>query len=139
MWYSYPGAESWIPLDVYKVREYAEMNKEGRKSQDLSIHQKPAEEIEKPVSYDYENVVGQDSLTRLDDKNKKRRKKKPKSKKDTHTGGSKIASLKKVETNEKKVVTSEEENTNANKPKKRFNRNKNRNRNKTPNNNKGDS
>ncbi|MBD1433322.1 hypothetical protein H8B06_10825 [Sphingobacterium sp. DN00404] len=139
MWYSYPGAESWIPLEVYKVREYAEMNKEGRKSQDLTVHQQPVEEIEKPISYDYENVVGQDSLTRLDDKNKKRRKKKSKTKKDTNTGGNKIVSLKKLETNEKKVVTSEEENTNGNKPKKRFNRNKNRNRNKTPNNNKGDS
>jgi len=139
MWYSYPGAESWIPLDVNMVREYAAMNKEGRKSQDLKIHQEPIEEIEKPVSYDYENVVGQDSLTRLDEKNKKRRKKKPKNKKETNTGGNKIAELKKVETKEKKVVTPGEENANGNKPKKRLNRNKHKNRNKTPNNNKGDS
>ncbi|WP_181151332.1 PSP1 domain-containing protein [Sphingobacterium gobiense] len=139
MWYSYPGAESWIPLDVDKVREYAEMNKEGRKSQDLKVHQEPIEEIEKPISYDYENVVGQDSLTRLDEKNRKRRKKKPKNKKEPNTTGSKIAALKKVETKEEKVVTSKEENTNGNKPKRRFNRNKNKNRNKAPNNNKGES
>lgn len=79
MWFSYPGAESWIPLSITKVKEIAEMNKAGIKPETLDYvpqHQ----EVKKPVILDYENVVGQDSLTRLDEKNKKRRKKKPKAK-----------------------------------------------------------
>lgn len=134
MWYSYPGAESWIPLEVNEVREYAQMNKEGRKSQDLTVHSKPVEEIEKPISYDYENVVGQDSLTRLDEKNKKRRKKKPNNKKELNPGN-KSAGTKKVEEKEGKATTTQAGSNNENRPKKRFNRNRNR----TPNNNKSDS
>ncbi|MGO3108866.1 MAG: PSP1 domain-containing protein [Sphingobacterium sp.] len=82
LWYSYTGAESWIPIPVEKVKEYAALNKEGKKIGDLIASFQP-EEVEKPVSFDYENVVGQDSLTRLDEQNKrKKRSKKPRSKKD---------------------------------------------------------
>src|SRR5690606_28917091 len=106
-------------------------------SQDLKIHQEPVEEIEKPVSYDYENVVGQDSLTRLDEKNKKRRKKKPKQKREHGESNGNMAELKKIEPDEKKVRTVASENSGEQKTKKRFNRNKNRNRgNRTPNNDK---
>lgn len=80
MWFSYPGAENWIPLEIEKVKEFAEMNKGGVKPETLG-YVPPIEEPKKTVSYDYENVVGQDSLTRLDEKNrrKKKRKGKPKS------------------------------------------------------------
>lgn len=81
LWYSYPGAESWIPIPVNKVKEYAALNKEGKKVGDLIATFQP-KEVEKPVSFDYENVVGQDSLTRLDEKNKRKKRKKSKSKKD---------------------------------------------------------
>ncbi|MGN0003097.1 MAG: stage 0 sporulation family protein [Sphingobacterium composti] len=79
MWFSYPGAESWIPLPINKVKELSEINKKGDKpdSLDFAPVQK---EVAKPVILDYENVVGQDSLTRLDDKSKKRKKKRPKAK-----------------------------------------------------------
>ncbi|MCA5005387.1 PSP1 domain-containing protein [Sphingobacterium bovistauri] len=79
MWFSFPGAESWIPLPISKVKELAELNKKGEKPESLG---QPTEKVEvaKPVILDYENVVGQDSLTRLDEKNKKRKKKKPKAK-----------------------------------------------------------
>lgn len=78
MWFSYPKAENWIPLTVDKVREFVQMNKGGQKPTEL-LYIEPEEETKaKPINYDYENVVGQDSLTRLDDRNKKkRRKKKP--------------------------------------------------------------
>jgi len=79
MWFSYPGAESWIPLSIAKVKEIAEMNKAGKKPETLDFVPQQ-QEVKKPVILDYENVVGQDSLTRLDDKNKKRRKKKSKTK-----------------------------------------------------------
>lgn len=137
MWYSYPGAESWIPLEVNEVRKYAQMNKEGLKSQDLTVHSKPEEEIEKPISYDYENVVGQDSLTRLDEKNKKRRKKKPRNKKEVGMGN-KPAEAKKAEKKESGATPPKGEPNNENKPKKRINRNRNKNRNRTPKNNKSD-
>src|SRR5690606_30721468 len=80
MWFSFPGAENWIPLDIAKVKEFAEMNKGGVKPENLG-YVAPEEEPKKSVVYDYENVVGQDSLTRLDEKNrrKKKRKGKPKS------------------------------------------------------------
>lgn len=139
MWYSYPGVENWIPLDVKRVREYAEMNKGGRKAQDLTVAYVP-KEVEKPVSYDYENVVGQDSLTRLDEKNRKKKRKKAKNKKDTgadsRSAGPKKVEAKKAEPkdNNKSAATKDDNGgaaSNNSKPKKRFNRNRNRNRNKS--------
>lgn len=73
MWYSYPNADDWIPLAVDRVKEIAAMNKAGKKPVNLkeeAIKMAPAVEQEK--KHDYENVVGQDSLTRLDDKKKAR-------------------------------------------------------------------
>lgn len=32
MWYSFPGAENWIPLEVTTVKEYSEMNRNGKKT-----------------------------------------------------------------------------------------------------------
>ncbi|ERJ60085.1 hypothetical protein M472_15075 [Sphingobacterium paucimobilis HER1398] len=77
MWFSYPGAENWIPLSISKVKELAEMNKGGVKPDALDYVPQVVES-KKPIVFDYENVVGQDSLTRLDDKNKRRKKKKSK-------------------------------------------------------------
>jgi len=79
MWFSYPREESWIPLPVSRVKEIQKMNKEGVLPADLG---EPVN-IEKPVAkaLDYENVVGQDSLTRLDERsrrnNNNRNKKRP--------------------------------------------------------------
>ena len=76
MWFSYPHAESWIPLSAQQVKEFAEMNSQGKKPQELIVPEK--EESTNAPNPDYENVVGQDSLTRLDDRNKKKKKRKPK-------------------------------------------------------------
>jgi cell fate regulator YaaT (PSP1 superfamily) len=74
MWYTYAGEENtWIPLEVARVKEIQEMNKNNQKPEDLRDFSSIEEETEIPVkAFDYENVVGQDSLTRLDDKAKKR-------------------------------------------------------------------
>lgn len=77
MWFSFPGEESWIPLTIQKVKELSEMNKNGIKPVNLDYIPEQ-KEVKKTIVFDYENVVGQDSLTRLDDKNKKRKKRKPK-------------------------------------------------------------
>lgn len=79
MWFSFPGAESWIPIDIAKVKELAQMNKEGNKPDGLDYTPQNVE-AKKPTILDYENVVGQDSLTRLDDKNRRKKKKKTKPK-----------------------------------------------------------
>ena len=76
MWFSYPHAEWWIPLSVQQVKEFAELNAQGKKPQELIVPEK--EEIINVAIPDYENVVGQDSLTRLDERNKKKKKRKPK-------------------------------------------------------------
>jgi len=74
MWFSYPGEESWIPIGLDRVREIQKLNKEGIFPEDLVIFVE--EEKTAPVkALDYENVVGQDSLTRLDERNKKKKNK----------------------------------------------------------------
>src|SRR5690606_7363940 len=79
MWFSFPGAENWIAMPVQQVKELGEMNKQGIKPEAISsvIETEDIRE-EKIVNYDYENVVGQDSLTRLDDRNKRKKKRKTK-------------------------------------------------------------
>jgi hypothetical protein len=73
MWFSYPNQEDWIPLKVDRVKEIMAMNKKGQKPSNLKDE---AVELETTViiekAHDYENVVGQDSLTRLDEKPKNR-------------------------------------------------------------------
>lgn len=68
MWFSYPGEENWVPLHVNRVKEIQQLNKDGVKPEDLGevavIEQAPVKVL------DYENVVGQDSLTRLDERNR---------------------------------------------------------------------
>ena len=73
MWFTYPGEENWIPLTTDRVKEIHQLNKEGVKPEEIGAVELEEVVEEKPVSYDYENVVGQDSLTRLDDRNKKKR------------------------------------------------------------------
>jgi len=78
MWFSYPREESWIPIPIKRVKEIQAMNKEGKLPEDLG----EIVEIEtKPVKIlDYENVVGQDSLTRLDERNRSKNKNKSRNK-----------------------------------------------------------
>jgi cell fate regulator YaaT (PSP1 superfamily) len=71
MWFSYPNQEDWIPLKVDRVKEIMAMNKKGQKPSNLkdeAVELATTVIVEKV--HDYENVVGQDSLTRLDDKSK---------------------------------------------------------------------
>jgi cell fate regulator YaaT (PSP1 superfamily) len=72
MWFSYRHDEEWVPLHVSRVNSIIELNKKGEFPEDLSEIVISHVRIDKAP--DYENVVGQDSLTRMDDKNKKKRK-----------------------------------------------------------------
>jgi cell fate regulator YaaT (PSP1 superfamily) len=73
MWFSYPREESWIPIPIARVKEIQQMNRDGVVPADLG----EIVEVEtKPVkAFDYENVVGQDSLTRLDERRNNNKKK----------------------------------------------------------------
>jgi cell fate regulator YaaT (PSP1 superfamily) len=78
MWFSYPMEDTWIPLEINRVKEIQQLNKDGVIPEDLGesveIESKPAKVL------DYENVVGQDSLTRLDDRNRNKNKNKNRNK-----------------------------------------------------------
>ena len=146
MWFSFPGAESWIPLPVQKVKELAQMNKDGVKPEALDYTPQNTE-VKKPVVFDYENVVGQDSLTRLDDKNKKRKKKKSKSKNQPSSAVKSESAQVKPEAKKSSTPIKENVAAGANespltseqqqKKKRRFNNNRNRNKNNGNNSNKG--
>ena len=67
------GAEQWIPMSVDRVKEIIALNKLGQKPEDAG-----ALDLEEEEDLGYEDVVGQDSLTRMDRKKKKKKKKKDK-------------------------------------------------------------
>lgn len=76
MWFSYIGEDNtWIPLQIDRVKEIQAMNKQGQKPEELKDFDSIDEEVIIEKSFDYENVVGQDSLTRLDEKARKKKKK----------------------------------------------------------------
>lgn len=72
MWFSYRSEETWVPLHVSRVNQIIEMNKRNEYPEDLSEIIIQPRIVEKVL--DYENVVGQDSLTRLDERNRKKKK-----------------------------------------------------------------
>ena len=73
MWFSYQGDENWIPIAAARVKEIMVMNKAGKKAPNLKEEAiKVATPLVVEKTFDYENVVGQDSLTRLDDRSKNR-------------------------------------------------------------------
>ncbi len=86
MWFSYPNAESWIPLEISRVKEVQRLNREGVFPEDLLEHREV--EVKPAKVLDYENVVGQDSLTRLDER---ARKKKNKSRNNNNNKGKQAA------------------------------------------------
>ncbi|CAN5384505.1 regulatory iron-sulfur-containing complex subunit RicT [soil metagenome] len=84
MWYSvlpevkegeerpFMGADQWVPMAVDRVKEIIELNKQDIKPAEFGSIE--IEEIEDDT--DYKDVVGQDSLTRMDRVKKKKKKKK---------------------------------------------------------------
>ena len=74
MWFSYPREENWVPVPINKVKEIQQQNRDGVIPADLGEIIELEEKAAKVL--DYENVVGQDSLTRLDDRNRNKNKNK---------------------------------------------------------------
>jgi len=74
IWYAYASEPSnFIPLDIERVKQIQALNKKGEFPENIKSFQEVVVEEKKP---DYENVVGQDSLTRFDKKKNKKKKKK---------------------------------------------------------------
>lgn len=70
IWWSYTSEpDVFIPLSIARTKEVMQMNANGQKPADL-LEPKQYKEISVAKQPDFENVVGQDSLTRFD-KNKK--------------------------------------------------------------------
>lgn len=78
MWYSYQDQPfEFVELSIERVKEIIEENKKDNKVDQLK--DKDYREIE--VKKEYENVVGQDDLTRFDNKNPKKRRNKSRNRK----------------------------------------------------------
>lgn len=67
--------DQFLPVPARRVKEIIEMNKRGEKPEELGVL-KTQKEIEAVDAPDFENVVGQDSLTRFDQSKRKKKKKK---------------------------------------------------------------
>jgi len=73
MWFAYEGEwMNWFKLTVDQAKEIIALNLKNQKVQSLEEY---AEELKEETKVEFENVVGQDSLTRFDSpkRNKKRR------------------------------------------------------------------
>lgn len=73
IWYAYKGETGMVALSPERVAEIKKLNKEGIKPKDLAEFAQVKEKVEE---IGYQNVVGQDSLTRFEknfSNNKKRR------------------------------------------------------------------
>lgn len=69
LWYAYKDAYlEWIPLDVDQVKEFIQKNESGQEVDNLEEFAFAEQEAAPVVQFD--NVVGQDSLTRFDNKKK---------------------------------------------------------------------
>ncbi len=67
MWWSYTTEKDvFIALSVQRVKEILAMNEKGEKPEDLTVMKEVSAVVIKQP--DFENVVGQDSLTRFDSK-----------------------------------------------------------------------
>jgi len=73
LWYTYKDDRSkWFKLNLEQVNEIIELNKENEKV--TSLEEFDAENKDVQTKVDFENVVGQDSLTRFDAPKKTRNK-----------------------------------------------------------------
>lgn len=137
LWYSLPDKNNeWIPVSLEDVKRVIDLNEKGEQPETLSDFnaQKPSED-----SIAYENVVGQDELTRFDNTGGSRRKK-SRSRKPSGGGTNANANSNRPQARAKQAPAARgTENPNANKPAEGTgpaNETKNRSRNRNRNNNK---
>ncbi len=126
MFFSYfDEPDNFIPLSVDRVKEVMALNADGKKPADLLIHVQQKVVEKKP---DYENVVGQDDLTRFD-KKKNNNKSKNRNKKRPQGGGGNNPNQQQAKPNNNPNQQKQNNNPNQGKP------NNNKPNNNKPNNN----
>ena len=76
MWFSYGPHSEWIPVGIDQVNEILKLNQAGQKGKDLYDTQKGSLAMQR--SLDAEDIISENSLTRMDDKDRKKKKKKKK-------------------------------------------------------------
>ena len=70
VWWSYTSEpDVFVPLSIARTKEILQLNAEDKKPADL-LEPKQFKDLAEAKLPDYENVVGQDSLTRFDDRKK---------------------------------------------------------------------
>ena len=84
LWYTYKENRSkWYKLSLEQVQEIIDLNNKNKVSIPLEDYES---EIEEVVAVDFENVVGQDSLTRFDTPKNNRRRNRNKKRKKVSSG-----------------------------------------------------
>ena len=84
IWYTYKENRSkWYKLSLEQVQEIIDLNNKNEVSIPLEDYESDIEEV---VAVDFENVVGQDSLTRFDTPKKNRRRNRNKKRKKVSSG-----------------------------------------------------
>ncbi|MDC0636627.1 regulatory iron-sulfur-containing complex subunit RicT [Flavobacteriaceae bacterium] len=84
LWYTYKENRSkWYKLSLEQVQEIIDLNNKNEVSISLEDYESDIEEV---VAVDFENVVGQDSLTRFDTPKKNRRRNRNKKRKKVSSG-----------------------------------------------------
>ena len=84
LWYTYKENRSkWYKLSLEQVQEVIDLNNKNEVSIPLEDYESDIEEV---VTVDFENVVGQDSLTRFDTPKKNRRRNRNKKRKKVSSG-----------------------------------------------------
>jgi len=122
VWYSFKkyGAENVTAVSIDRVFEVLEINKDGKKPETLKDENDIP--VTKNSSLDYSDLAGQDSLTRFDNKNRRKKNKRSSNKKRNNNHNKTNLNPKKVVGETKQGGTTQNQNT-ENKPKsnKRFN------------------
>lgn len=122
MWYSYEDEPiRFIELKVDRVNEIIKLNKEGKEPQDLMDFVEKVEVVKQP---NYENVVGQDSLTRFDKPKSNKNKRKKNNKRPNNNSNNQSNNNEKKASNPQ-AKNNNQRNRNPNKNRKNNNRNNN--------------
>ncbi|MDX5320514.1 MAG: hypothetical protein LPK49_05620, partial [Bacteroidota bacterium] len=74
MWFCYDDDNTWIPVDIEKVNEIIALNKEGKKGPSLLEAVEGSRAMQKAL--DAEDIISDNSLTRMTDREKKEGKRK---------------------------------------------------------------
>jgi len=97
LWYAYENeASSWHELDLASVLEIIELQKQGKTA--ASLEEYKIEPLSSNLDVSYENVVGQDSLTRFDQPKRKKKRKPNNKRKPRNTSAKKNTSRDKQNT-----------------------------------------